>query len=245
MRFSVFLPVLLVLASCQPRGERPHTAPAAGHHPVFDYSRLEGVYRGDFGAAGDIRIVLRHVTAKQAVGYNLHRGLKRNLSGTVQHTDTGIVLVLNEPGDNPFDGIFTVTMDTAARSMNGSWAPANRKQLAPKSIALVRLPGASAGEESYSEYEFMRDTAGDYDFQPDGMVIYRYYPADTSGKRAQQYQEIKGNWREDSGRYIIEWQPNTQFPGNRSSFRKMRYSDDNEYFYLEGEGRRIEPALGG
>lgn len=245
MRCSALLIFVLLLASCQPSGQNPPATPGVATFTDYDYRRLEGIYQGDFGGAGDIRIILRHVTEKQAVGYNVHQGLKRNLSGTVRHTDSGIVLELHEPGDNPFDGTFILVTDTAAARMKGRWTPANRKELGEKSFTLVRSVVSSGGEEAYSQYEYMSDTTGDFNFQPDGLVIYRYYPVDSSGKKAEQYLEIKGNWREDSGRYIIDWQPNTVFPGNRSSFRKMRYSDDNEYFYLEGEGRRIEPVLGG
>lgn len=250
MRTALFLfcAVPLLLASCQPRNKQAASdaADTATAYVPYDYSRLEGIYSGDFGGTGDIRVVLRHVTARQAVGYNIHKGLKRNFSGTVLLKGPAVEMELSEPGDNPYDGVFTVRIDTGSKEMKGTWAPANKKELGEKSFTLARQEKKEGENEYGSMYSYMSDSTGDFSFEPNGQVIYRYYPVDANGKKAEQYEEIKGNWKDDGNNYIIDWQPNKVFPTPRSRFRKVKYDEQQaEYYYLEGEGRKIEPQLAG
>jgi hypothetical protein len=50
--------------------------------PQTDFDTLKGLYTGDFGD-GFINIVLTYVNDKKAIGYNVHKGLQRNVSGSV------------------------------------------------------------------------------------------------------------------------------------------------------------------
>ena len=74
----------------------------------YDYDTLSGMYIGDF-AGSDIRIVISFVSHNHAVGYNIHKGLQRNISGTLKEEMHEVILELNEPGDHEFDGVFTLT----------------------------------------------------------------------------------------------------------------------------------------
>src|SRR2546430_2015280 len=93
---------------------------------IYNYDTLEGAYVGNFGGS-DIRIILTHVTGKHATGYNLHKGLRRNINGTMQQTGNTFTFVLNEPGDHPFDGKFSFTIDTITFILSGTWTPLNNK----------------------------------------------------------------------------------------------------------------------
>src|SRR5690606_17933885 len=50
--------------------------------PETNFDTLRGLYTGDFGD-GFINVVLTYVNDKKAIGYNVHKGLQRNLSGSV------------------------------------------------------------------------------------------------------------------------------------------------------------------
>ena len=43
----------------------------------FHYDTLQGMYIGDFGGS-DIRLIINYVSNKNAIGYNIHKGLQRN-----------------------------------------------------------------------------------------------------------------------------------------------------------------------
>lgn len=100
MRKLIIIPVAMLFCfSCKERAATKHEAATAP-----DPSAVEGLYAGTFKGA-PISIILNYITEKRASGYNIHKGLKRNLSGTLSAAIAGWHLVLNEPGTNEYDGI--------------------------------------------------------------------------------------------------------------------------------------------
>lgn len=80
------------------------------HITELNLDTLKGIYIGDFGGS-DIRIVINYISNKHAVGYSLHKGLQRNISGSVEITDETVNLILAEPEDHEFDGIFHIDIN--------------------------------------------------------------------------------------------------------------------------------------
>ena len=83
--------ILLLIASCKEK-EAPKEVLTINNIPAeipetdkFDYDTLKGMYTGDFGGS-DIRIILNYVSQNNAIGYNIHKGLQRNLSGNVSRS---------------------------------------------------------------------------------------------------------------------------------------------------------------
>src|SRR5688572_14078880 len=68
--------------------------------------KVEGTYIGDFKGS-PIAITLNYVSDKHVTGYNVHKGLTRNVSGTIEAKEDGLHLQLSEPGNNPYDGVFS------------------------------------------------------------------------------------------------------------------------------------------
>lgn len=252
MKFLSFLiAVMVLLTSCSESKKEETKDKKSNNEPdlIFQYDKLEGVYEGDFGGKGDIRIVLRHVTGTHAVGYDLHKGLRRNISGKMNPDGSSFTFRLMEPGDNPYDGEFNFKIDTTTFKLTGNWKPGNNAQLKAKNFTLTRIAGGLDTTHSYSEgmMDIMFDTLGaEYHFEENGLLIYRYYPRDEDEAATQQYEEIKGNWKKTDKEYIIDWQKNTIFPAQRSIFKIVPYPEsEGNYYYLEGEGRKIEPHLAG
>lgn len=92
----------------------------------------------------------------------------------------------------------------------------------------------------------MYDSTGTFLFEQGGLCIYRFYkdPADSLNKN--QYEEIRGNWKKTKTEYIIDWEKNNIFPA-RSIFNIIPYPEmeGGGIYYLEGQGRKIEPQFAG
>jgi len=104
-----------------------------------DPSVFIGTYTGMFSGSA-IVIYLETVQDGKAIGYNIHRNLKRPLSGTYEAVSGASYykFVLNEPGDNEFDGSFEMMIDTVQFSGNGIWKPKPQSKLSPISFSFTK-----------------------------------------------------------------------------------------------------------
>lgn len=209
----------------------------------FDYDTLKGMYTGDFGGS-DIRIILNYVSQSNAIGYNIHKGLQRNLSGTISRSGDSIEIILNEPGENEYDGVFTLSFIGNDLKPTGNWI-SNSGKISEKSFSLEKAIRPKNDGNTLTSLNFanridmLLDSLGHYYFSDDGMCRYEYYP-DTEG--AQQMIEILGSWSFEKDILTIDWQKNNQFKNSKSIFTKTQheYDDYEGAFYFEGEGRTLE-----
>jgi len=104
-----------------------------------DPSVFVGTYSGMFSGSS-IVIYLETVQDGKAIGYNIHRNLKRTLNGTYEAVSGASYykFVLNEPGDNEFDGSFEMLIDTVQFSGNGIWKPKPQSKLSPISFSFAK-----------------------------------------------------------------------------------------------------------
>ena len=90
--------------------------------------QLKGTYIGDFKGS-PIAITLNYVSGTHASGYNVHKGLTRNISGTIEPASSGFLrLQLSEPGNNQYDGKFDLLVDTAKLVGKGTWTPFKKRR---------------------------------------------------------------------------------------------------------------------
>lgn len=216
-------------------------------YPDFNWDTLSGLYFGDF-AGSAIRIKINYASNKQVVGYNVHKGLLRNIAGNVEEKIDSVILHMDEPGDGPYDGTFRIAVNRENLKMNGNWVPFN-KDLSSKSFKLKRSEFSYSDDDEvvitndnfFNYYDYCTDTIGDFHFDADGMVRYQYYPTEDYEQRKEQMQEIKGSWMVKDKILIINWQPNPVFPTRKSTFEI--YHEEYEY-ELRGEGRTIYSYYG-
>ena len=209
----------------------------------FDYDTLKGIYIGDFGGS-DIRIILNYVSQNNAIGYNIHKGLQRNLSGTTSRSGDSIEVILNEPGENEYDGVFTLLFIVNDLNPTGTWI-SNSGKISEKSFKLEKVirPKNDGNTLTNSNFanriDMLLDSLGHYYFSDDGMCRYEYYP-DKEG--AQQMIEVLGSWSYEKDTLTIDWQKNNQFKNSKSIFKKTQheYDDYEGAFYFKGEGRTLE-----
>jgi len=74
---------------------------------------MYGTYSGLY-SKGLITLAINYISGSTASGYNLHKGLRRNINGPVELKGGQLNFVLKEPGGNPYDGTFYLSLDTAS-----------------------------------------------------------------------------------------------------------------------------------
>lgn len=210
----------------------------------FDYDTLRGLYMGDFGGS-PIRIVLNYVSSSNVIGYNIHKGLQRNLSGKVNRSNDTITMILNEPGDHEYDGMFNLTFIGNDNKPNGYWEHSEgkfkkksfnlEKQIAPEKMDYDEINVHNFANFFGEVY----DTLGSYDFNNDGLVRFEYYPSTDSENRVEQLKEINGSWNLVDSTLTIDWQPNKVFRSKQSIYTITR--NDWGEFYLKGEDVELHP----
>lgn len=193
--------------------------PEIPEEDTFPYDTLQGIYIGDFGGS-PIRIILNYVSNKNAIGYNIHKGLQRNIMGKVTRSGDSIQLVLSEPGDNKYDGVFTINFTGIDNAPEGEWT-ANDKKIPGQSFKLKKViidEKLKEGEITMTNFadvfNQMSDTIGEYRFMNDGLVILKYYPDNDADWDKQQYKELKGSWELKGKHVIVNWEPSTIFKGD-------------------------------
>lgn len=220
LTFSV-LALLLILTSCTQEPAPAETIIETIQAEIpeednFNYDTLTGIYMSDFGGS-DIRIVLNYVSRNNAIGYNIHKGLQRNINGPVRVSGDSIYMTLNEPGDHEYDGAFELAFVGIDSKPTGEWT-CNNGLIGKKSLSLKKQLSNRGDSEEISTSNFtqnfgwMYDSIGNYNFQEDGLCIYDYYPTTDDKSRVEQLIEIKGTWSFNDDEVKIDWQQNSMFP---------------------------------
>lgn len=228
--------------------EAPQTADSLDTekwYPETDFDSLRGVYTGNFGD-GFIKVVLTYVNDKKAIGYNINKGLQRNITGGVTQTDNAFELTLNEPGDNEYDGVFVLNISKKDGSVDGSWT-ANDPKIPSKKFRLKKqadkketntkevksfYDGGELTQENFAElFSYASLEGGNVEFGENGIVRYTYYP---EGQENEQQELIKGSWTfTDQITLVIEWSKNTRFKLRKMTFKLLK--DEDGMPTLEGK----------
>lgn len=203
--------------------------------PEYDFDTLRGLYSGDFGD-GFINIFLTYVNDKKAIGYNIHKGLQRNINGDVIQNKDGFELTLNEPGDNPYDGVFVLNISKKDFSVTGTWTAKDpaiktkkfklKKQETKEALnELSFYDGGPLTESNFLE-TFSTSTLdnGSIRFEENGLAIFTYYPDE---QKHEQLETIKASWKfENEKTLLIEWAKNTKFKERNMTFKLFQPKDE-------------------
>ena len=197
-------------------------------------AKVEGTYIGDFKGS-PIAITLNYVTDRHVTGYNVHKGLTRNISGTIEAKEDGLHLQLSEPGNNQYDGVFNLVINTKNWTGTGTWKPLKKGEYAAFSF---KKQAATTEEEQWG-ITFTDSLQNAFTLKPDGSCTYTYL-ADTT--HTGQEITIRGNYTRDKKTVTVYWQKNEVFP-QKSVFKlvERRPYPDEEYVEksLKGEGKEF------
>jgi hypothetical protein len=195
-------------------------------------ARYLGTYSGSFGNDGIITLVLNYVSGRTASGYNVHKGLRRNVNGEVTWEGGKLHFVLKEPGDNRFDGVFNFSMDTTNRKIEGEWVHSGGVTLTRVKLKLMRMQwDESAGDNDWNH----ADTA--LDFHNNGTCKLEITPANDYAQKV----VVRGNFDKKKDTFLIEWEKN---PYIGVSVKMVEYSkmvadsrgDSTNHLFLRGGG---------
>jgi hypothetical protein len=194
--------------------------------------KIKGTYIGDFKGS-PIAITLNYVSDNHASGYNVHKGLTRNISGTIEATEKGLRLQLTEPGNNQYDGKFDLVIDTSNWSGKGAWTPLKKGE----NTSFNFKKKVVASEEEQYGITFSDSLMNYITLKPDGSCTYTYL---TDTTNTGQEVTIRGNYTKDKKAVNIFWEKNDVFP-QKSVFKwietKISEEDDYREKSLKGEGR--------
>ncbi|HEV7334044.1 MAG TPA: hypothetical protein VGN63_23620 [Flavisolibacter sp.] len=199
--------------------------------------KVKGTYSGTFKGS-PISIVLNYISHQHASGYNVHKGLMRNLSGRISFRDGKLQLQLSEPGNNQYDGEFFLTLDTATWNGTGNWKPLKKGEETSFSFRRQVVK-----EDDYGQ-TFFDSSANHITLKPDGSCIYSYL---TDSTNTGQQLTIRGNYQKEDSIVTIYWQKNPIFPSGKSVFtlatEKPFPEEDYTLQVLRGEGRLFSETL--
>ena len=227
-RILFLLSILSILGCNQKDKNKTEAVEIVEVEPVFlpkddfDYDTLKGIYTGDFGGS-QIRIILNYVSATKAIGYNIHKGLQRNINGKVYRSADSTYLSLSEPGDHEFDGVFNLTFIGIDKSPKGMWV-SNSGELKPKELLLTKIESPPIFQKDITTSNFsnffgyMYDAKGNYSFEEDGFCVYEFYPSTDDINRVEQLRTVKGTWSLSKDILTVEWEENSVFES-----RTMKY----------------------
>ena len=165
----------------------------------------------------------------------MHKGLTRNISGTIEAKEDGLHLQLSEPGNNQYDGVFNLVINTKNWTGTGTWKPLKKGEDAAFSF---KKQAATTEEEQWG-ITFTDSLQNAFTLKPDGSCTYTYL-ADTT--HTGQEITIRGNYTRDKKTVTVYWQKNEVFP-QKSVFKlvERRPYPDEEYVEksLKGEGKEF------
>lgn len=153
--------------SAKPAGDMPEKSagaivPAPGEavaaHP------LEGNWVGYLGQ-NRLNVQLLSIKGQQVSGKSVAAGNERPITGQLTETAEGYQLTLKEPGDNKYDGEFSISIQKKGMLCQGNWQPYD-KSLQAKPFTLARKefvynPGAGMYAEA-SERLLTEDDVANY-----------------------------------------------------------------------------------
>jgi hypothetical protein len=81
---------------------------------------IVGTYVGAFGPH-KMTLSIEKIVGRSILGYSIVATNERAFSGSWQKVPEGIAFVVNEPGDHPEDGSFTMTFNEQTQTLIGRW----------------------------------------------------------------------------------------------------------------------------
>jgi hypothetical protein len=187
----------------------------------YNPDSLKGEYIGGFGN-NTIIIAINYINGKNASGYNILKGNRRNIKGDVENMGDHFKFNLSEPGGDPFDGIFHFNIDTTTLSLEGTWTPYDSVKIKPRKYKLNKRMFKHEDMVGPIGMWYLNDLT--VQFKPDKTGEARGYWYNEKTATSEQV-EIPFSWFDEKKAVSIEWGRNNIFLSS-----KMKFSyEKNEY----------------
>lgn len=217
---------IALFSQCSSSGTGTAKDSTAVFHPQTTLF-VQGLYKGEFDGS-PIYININYSRGKHVAGYNVHKGLRRNLSGSIQQAADGWELQLSEPGDHAFDGTFKLLFDANFATAKGQWTPLNTPSLKEKKFTISRAEEVNDhdGSDFAPGNTYAADHA-DISFDLDGSCVFNFYDKITDSTYAEQMTTVRGTWEKKDSGIVVNWQKNEHWDKATSSFT-LAYQRTNE-----------------
>ena len=211
MRYLLrFCSVLLLFSACK---ESPQKDVIVKGESIVGLKiqpeKLQGMYVGEFRGS-PLFIVLDRVTDKHASGYDVHRGIKRTLSGVVDVSDGKLHLYVVEPGDSRFDGQFHLAMDMANWRGHGTWKSFVSGKEIPFSFQKREISPVEKGQV------FVDALSNFIVLKTDGSCFFNLRK-DTAGTNPPVV--LNGKYKKEKDKVFVKWENKTVYPSGKSVYR--------------------------
>ena len=198
-------------------------------------ARIRGTYNGHF-KQGMMTLVINYLSDSNVSGYDLQKEERRNVNGTVQQKGGRLEFTLKEPGNQPLDGTFYLSMDTTSRAVTGKWVPQDSSKVHTGSLDLKRWDKDTTEEYIYGSWN---GDLGNISFNTDNGTCTLTY--DKPGAPGDREITIWGDFEQKRDTLFIDWQPNHHLPAQQMRLVKYPWiggSGDNPGTpaYLLGSG---------
>lgn len=199
--------IILSLSSCQTQVDSTDT------------QSFLGTYQGKLGKSV-VTVVINYINGNIVSGYDIVKGVRRNLNGKLEDKGSTADFDLSDPGDNASDGHYRFTLDTLKHSLTGDWKPLHAGKFPEASLNLKRRKDA---EEKGNDYGILETWQGGkkggpegiLSFDDDGLCQFEYYKNDQDS--IDQINTIEGTYIElKKNTVIIEWEKKQLFPRSQN-----------------------------
>ncbi|MEC5147705.1 hypothetical protein [Chitinophaga sp. 212800010-3] len=231
---SLIFAALVIFQSCKQSGNKQSpgadsTTAVVAAADTATVNKLLGTYAAEFSGS-PIYVTINFHSGNQIGGYNVHRGLRRNLHGDIKQDANGNqVLTLNEPGDHPFDGVFLLHPDKNFQTIPASWAPTNSNTLKKKTFTLQRLLSSEKQEIDLPTFGgfFIDDNHSELSFEDDGSCLLKFYKQKNDTTVADQLTNVRGTYERQRDKVVVYWEDNHLIKLNPQTFMLTYYDGDN------------------
>lgn len=197
---------------------------------------FEGEYIGNFGG-GHIVLVISYVQGKNVSGYNIHKGLKRNIKGTLSATGGTYRFQLAEPGDHAYDGTFDFTLNPGDFTGHATWTPNDKSKLKTKNFDLRRREHDYDAETAFTGFW---DGSGMMEIKDGGIAELTYWvPVKGKEDEEGEQQTLRGQWLAEGKTLTVEWPKNT-YTGSDKFVLTLSDANEDGYKTLADKNKKWE-----
>ncbi|MBN8855445.1 MAG: hypothetical protein BGO55_27535 [Sphingobacteriales bacterium 50-39] len=199
-----------------------------------------GVYSGSFGNDGIITLVLNYISGRAVSGYDVHKGVRRNVNGEVTPYGDKLHFVLKEPGDNRFDGSFDFLLDTTSRKIEGDWVlDVSPTRVVARRVHIALAPMAWDENDANNEWKHA-DTALSF---RNGFCQLVISPAEKD--YSSQKVVVRGNYYRKGDSFRLEWEKNPYIAEQLFMVRYWKKAldasgDSVDRLFLHGGGMELK-----
>lgn len=196
---------------------------------TYPTDSLKGEYIGSFGN-GTIIISINYINGDIASGYNIHKGNRRNIKGTLKPNRNYFDFELEEPGGDEYDGKFVFSIDTNTRILKGSWSPFDSTKVKTVNYTLNRRVVDHTKKETFDGIWYLNNLEVNLKTDHSGVAKGTVFNEKTN---SDEEVEIPLSWFEDKKGVRIEWGKNNIFLSSKMTF--VYSTNDYEQILKSGD----------